>query len=310
MGNDLKPVGEIIETDPRFKPPTRAEWRLIEAGSKIYGERPNGEDMAYMHTVLCQVGLPRRGIKGRSFMRHSGAAWLNVQAGLLDEGKGPVEQPVPYGPLPRLALAYISTFAVCHRTQAIPIGHSAAEFLRKLDMDIDGRRYTTLRRQMHALAACHIQLGYRGRTYSGVPIKTFDAWVRNRSADGQCSIWPGNLTLSTDFFESLVQAAVPLDLRALSSLKGSALAMDVYTWLAHRLWRIEGKGVALHWKVLKDQFGQEYQGKDAGRDFKKEFTKALKQVMAVYPQARVKPIKGGLLLLGSPSPIAPEFIKP
>ena len=82
---------------------------------------------------------------------------------------------------------------------------------------------------MHALAACHVQLGYRGRTYSGVPIKTFDAWAHNCAAAGQRSIWPGELVLSTDFYESLIQTAVPLDLRAFSALKGSATAMDAYT---------------------------------------------------------------------------------
>ena len=232
---------------------------------------------------------------------------MSVQGGVLDEGRGPAEQPVPYGSMPRLGLAYISTFAVRHRTPEVPIGQSAAEFLRLLDMGIDGRRYTTLRRQMHALAACHVQLGYRGRTYSGVPIKTFDAWVHNRAAVGQRSIWPGELVLSTDFYKSLIQTAVPLDFRALSALKGSATAMDAYTWLAHRLWRIEGRrSVMVPWKAMKEQFGQEYQGRAATKDFKKEFTKALKQALVVYPKASVKLVNGGLLLLSSPPPIAPR----
>lgn len=284
---------------------TKPQRRVIDAGILIHEEPPSADEMAYQHAVLCQVGLPRRRVKGREFMRCSGAAWLNVQAGRLDEGKGPIEQPVPYGPLPRLALAHISTFAVRHRTAEVPIGESAAEFLRNLDMDIDGRRYATLRRQMHALAACHIQLGYRGRTYSGVPIKTFDAWGRNRGVDVQRSIWPGALELSTDFYESLVQAAVPLDLRAMTALKGSALAMDVYVWLAHRLRRIDGR-IILHWQALKGQFGQEYRGRAADKDFKKKFTKALKAALAVYPEARVRPVKGGLSLESSLPPVLPH----
>ncbi|MFX6149068.1 replication protein RepA, partial [Acinetobacter baumannii] len=91
------------------------------------------------------------------------------------------------------------------------------------------------------------------------------------------------------YFNSLMDSAVPLDNRALMALKGSALALDVYTWLAHRLHRIEGRGVTLHWKSLREQFAQEYTGKDADKDFKKKFVPALKKVLTVYPQAKVKP---------------------
>ena len=111
------------------------------------------------------------------------------------------------------------------------------------------------------------------------------------------------MVLSEDYFSSLIESAVPLDNRALQALKGSALALDVYAWLAHRLHRIEGRGVTLHWKALREQFAQEYQGKDPDKDFKKEFLPALKKVLAVYPQAKVKPVTGGVLLIGSPPPI-------
>ena len=60
-----------------------------------------GEFMSFTHAVLCQVGLPRSKTDAREFMRKSGDAWVNVQAGWLDEGKGPVQQPIPYGAMPR-----------------------------------------------------------------------------------------------------------------------------------------------------------------------------------------------------------------
>jgi hypothetical protein len=279
--------------------------KLIEAGAEIATTPPTGDDMAFTHAVLCQVGLPRSKVEGREFMRQSGAAWVNVQAGYLDEGRGPVLQPIPYGVMPRLALAWVSTYAKRDNTREIPIGDSAAEFLRLMGMDDQGARYTTLRRQMHALAACRLQLGFKGRTYNGQPVEQFDAWLANGGAQ-QRSLWPGTMVLSEGYFNSLMDSAVPLDNRALMALKGSALALDVYTWLAHRLHRIEGRGVTLHWKALREQFAQEYTGKDADKDFKKKFLPALKKVLAVYPQAKVKPVTGGLLLIGSPPPIAPK----
>ena len=283
---------------------TRATGKLLDASTDIAIDPPElGEDLAFTHAIFCQVGLPRSKVDGREFMRQSGAAWINVQAGYLDEGSGPVEQPIPYGALPRLAMAHVSTYAVRHKTAEIPIGDSAAQFMRFMGITNDGgKRYAALRKQMHALAACRLQIGHRGRTFNGQPVEQFDAWIDNRDT-GQRVLWPGLMTLSEHFFRSLVEAAVPLDLRALHALTGSALALDVYAWLAHRLHRIEGRGVVLHWKSLREQFAQEYAGKDPDKDFKKAFLPALRAALAVYPQAQVRQVKGGLLLLGSPPPI-------
>lgn len=279
--------------------------KLVNMASTIAAMPPTGEDMAFTHSVLCQVGLPRAKVDGREFMRQSGQAWVNVQAGWLDEGHGPVLQPIPYGVMPRLALAWVSTYAKRHKTREIPIGESASDFLKLMGMDDQGARYATLRVQMHALASCRLQLGFKGRTFNGQPIDQFDAWVSNK-VEGQRPLWPGVMMLSEGYFSSLIDSAVPLDNRALLALKGSALALDVYAWLAHRLHRIEGKGVVLHWAALREQFAQEYQGKDADKDFKKKFLPALKKVLAVYPQANVRQVTGGLLLLGSPPPILPK----
>lgn len=286
---------------------SKQEGKLLEVATDIATTPPSGQDMAFTHAVLCQVGLPRAKVEGREFMRQSGQAWVNVQAGYLDEGKGPVLQPLPYGVMPRLALAWVSSYAKRHNTREIPIGDSAAEFLRLMDMDSQGARYATLRRQMHALAACRLQLGFKGRTFNGQPVESFDAWVANRD-DNQRTLWPGVMTLSEHYFNELRDSAVPLDNRALHALKGSALALDVYCWLAHRLHRIEGRGVTLHWKSLREQFAQEYKGKDPDKDFKKKFLPALQKVMAVYPAAKVKQVTGGLLLMGSPPPVPKKII--
>lgn len=277
--------------------------KLIEAAAEIAMLPP--EDMAFTHAVLCQVGLPRAKVEGREFMRQSGAAWVNIQAGWLDEGNGPVLQPIPYGVMPRLALAWVSTYAVRNKEREIRIGDSAAEFLSLIGLDDQGARYATLRKQMHALAACRLQLGFKGRTYNGQPVEQFDAWMANRGSK-QRALWPGTMVLSEGYYNSLIESAVPLDSRALMALKGSALALDIYAWLAHRLHRIEGRGVTLHWKALREQFAQEYTGKDPDKDFKKEFVPALKKVLAVYPQAKVKSVTGGVLLLSSPPPILPK----
>ena len=283
---------------------TAQQNKLLDVGAEIASTKQDeyGEFMSFTHAVLCQVGLPRAKTDAREFMRKSGDAWVNVQAGWLDEGKGPVQQPIPYGAMPRLALAWVSSYAKRYSTREIPIGDSAADFLRLMGYDRQGGRYSTLRPQMHALAACRLQLGFKGRTFNGQPVEQFDAWVADGKA-GQRSLWPGVMKLSEGYFNSLMDSAVPLDNRALHALKGSALALDVYAWLAHRLHRIEGRPVILHWKSLREQFAQEYQGKDPDKDFKKQFLPILRNVQVVYPQAKVKQVTGGLMLMGSPPPI-------
>jgi hypothetical protein len=252
---------------------------------------------------LCQVGLPRSKVDGFSFLRQSGDAWVHVQAGLLDEGKGPVQQPVPYGVIPRLALAWLSTYAVRHKTPEIHIGKSAAEFLRLMGKDDhQGARYKTLRTQMHALAACRLQMGFKGRTYNTHPVDQFDAWI-NDGDSGRGPRWPGILRLSDNFYHILMDSPVPLDNRALSALSGSALALDIYCWRAHRLHRIEGRPVTVHWRSIREQLAQEYQGKDPDKDFKKKFLPKLHRVLMVYPNDKVKEVTGGLLQMASPPPV-------
>lgn len=85
-----------------------------------------------MHSIMCQVGLPRSKVDGTSFERHSGGAALLVEAGKLWDGKQFVQQPIPYGAMPRLMLAWMNTYAVRFNSPEIPVGDSASEFLRML----------------------------------------------------------------------------------------------------------------------------------------------------------------------------------
>lgn len=300
---------DTAANSPKTTPLTAHEKRLIKTSAEIAGERPDDDDRAYMHSIMCQVGLPRSKVEGTSFERYSGGAALLVEAGKLWNGKQFVQQPIPYGAMPRLMLAWMNTYAVRFNSPEIPVGDSAAEFLRMLGhKNINGGRngvYTTFRKQVQALSACRMTLGFnangRAHTYEGKPIKHFDAWINGN--EKHLPLWPGSVTFSQDYYLTLKDHAVPLDLRAFMALKGSALALDIYTWLAQRLHRIQGRPVVLYWANLRDQFAQEYQGKDADKDFKKKFLPALRAALLVYPEAKVKQVTGGIMLMPSPPPI-------
>jgi len=308
---EAKPTAAVIPLKAKTKataPVTKREAKLLAASADIAGARPDGDDLAFMHTIMCQVGLPRSKVEGTTFERHSGSSGLLVEAGKLWDGQQFVQQPIPYGTTPRLMLAWMNTYAVRHKTQEIPVGDSATEFLRLLGKETTGGRngsLTMLRKQVQALSACRMTLGFnangRAYTYDGKPIKRFDAWLHNEEA--QRSFWPATVAFSDEYYQTLVTHAVPIDMRALMALKGSSLAMDVYVWLAERLHRIDGRPLILHWVNLRAQFGQEYQGKEADKDFRKKFLPALQAALSVYPQARVKQVTGGLMLMASPPPI-------
>lgn len=285
-------------------PLSRNARRLIEAGSLIAQEPPDRTD--FLHTVMCQVGLPRRNTDSRTFERRSGHVSVSLEAGRLWNGFQWVQQPLPYGTIPRLVMVHLSSEAIRTRSRRVEVGDSMRQFLLTLGMgDQGGPRgaYTTVRKQVEALAACRLSIGMQtdGKvvTVDAKPIKRFDAWLHHDGS--QQTLWPGVMELSTDFYETLADHAVPLDYRALSALRHSALALDIYTWLAHRLCRI-GKptGVMLSWQNLRDQFGQEY---GDSKDFKREFREVLRQVTVVYPAAHVELVDGGVMLYSSPPPI-------
>jgi hypothetical protein len=287
---------------------TAPEEKFLDAAVEIETTNPAGNDIQYMHSLMCQVGLPRSKVDGIVFERKSGGAILLVRAGKIFDGHEMVQQSVPYGAMPRLMLAWMNTYAVRHKTAEVPVGDSASEFLRMMGIEPGGGKrgsYTTFCKQAQSLAACDLTLGFNinghAHTFYGKPIEHFEMWSQTESE--QRALWPGIITFNDSYFKELIVHAVPLDMRALIALKGSSLAVDIYTMLSDRLHRITGRPVILHWKNLRDQFGQEYKGKDPDKDFKREFLRVLDQVKMVYPQAKIRKVKGGLLLMQSPPPI-------
>ena len=268
--------------------------------------------IAFLHSVFAQLGLPRSrpldadGHPALRFERTAGRVSLLVSAGeaRLVGGRWETQQ-VPYGSKPRLMLADVCTQAVRGQSREVDLGNSVRQYLeRRLGMQWGAGakgQYTLFRKQALALASCRMQLGidYRDRAlnYNGQPVRKFEAW---KTAD-QPGLWPGQLTLDTEFFEALMEFGVPLDQRAYKALSRSALAMDAYTWLAHRMWRIDGV-VDITWEALHRDFGQEYKRL---RDFKKKFTDALKKAQGVYPQAvdRIHSIDGGIRLYTAKAPV-------
>lgn len=264
----------------------------------------------YLPAVLCQVGLPRSSTEGRTFERISGNVSLQIEAGSVFDGRSFVPQPLPYGIRPRLALVHIATEALRTNSRTVDVGGSVNAFLTELGLDNGGKAYPQMRRQMTALAACTLRLGrvetreIGGQrhdvavTLDAKPFRQFSAWIDNRG--DQPGLWPTEVELTPEFFDSIKETAVPLKHEALAQLSHSALALDLYTWLAHRLCRVRRGGSRISWAALQGQFGTEYKDR---KEFKRQLRIRLREVLAAYPEAKVEQTDGGILLQASPPPI-------
>jgi hypothetical protein len=194
------------------------------------------------------------------------------------------------------------------RDRYVNIGGSVREFLRRLNIDPGGKSMAQFRKQMLALSCCRMTLGMMTANgpaqVNAEPIEGFQAW--HTDEDGQQTLWPGYIRLTEKFFESLMEHAVPLETEAIGRLQNSAFDLDAYSWLAHRLWRVnDPNGVLVSWAALKEQFGQEY---SATKDFRRRFLGALKNATGAYKDARIEVAKGGLRLLPSPPPVKRKMV--
>jgi hypothetical protein len=115
-------------------------------------------------------------------------------------------------------------------------------------------------------------------------VTAFDIWFPKD--ERQRVLWPSTVRLSLDYWESLKPHAVPLDDDLIARLSHSALALDIYAWLANRLHRIPANRPAtISWPALHLQFGQGYARLDK---FRQVFGVALKEVLTLDKAARIE----------------------
>ena len=306
----LTQIGDLMKADPKFKPPSKTQWRLIEAA----GEISMGEDGAptYQHTVLCQTSLPYRRTDERVLERRNGRTMLRVEAGTayseLEDAW--VELPLPFGPKARLVLIHLNTAAIVTQSNVIDVGDSMTAFFGQVlaprrgeSRELNGREVRAMKEQVAALSAAEMRFAVGGdvrKQGRAAVISEFDLWFPK--APNQRILWPSTVTLSLDYYQSLINHAVPLDPRAVGALSHSAMGLDIYAWLAQRLCRIHPKTESfVPWVSLHQQFGTNY---GSIRKFRQVFLRTLKDVRTAYPQAQMRFSPKGMYLKLSAPPIS------
>ncbi len=279
--------------------------RLLDSSTAIRSAPP--ERIDFLHSVQCQIGIPYRNPGDvREWDRKQGNASLRIEAGsAIDPVTGDfVKLGLPYGEKPRLVLIHLATEAVRTGSPVVDVEDSMTAFARSLGLETNGQQLRSLKDQLARIAAATVRMGVveEGRAVQVQTqfVSAFDLWFPKQS--DQRVLWPSTVRLSEEYFQSLGQHAVPLDHRAVAALASSSLALDIYSWLAPRLYRVPaGKPQFIGWQQLYEQFGQ---GFGRIRDFRRKFLHTLRHVAAVYPAAKLSADDRGLTLSHSPPPVA------
>ena len=265
-----------------------------------YEDAKAANALGYMARALVQATMPHTDPGTPYFERTNGLVTLSI-----------VNRPtvgVPYGSIPRTLLAWLCTEAVRTQNPELMLGKSQAEFMKKIHLASNGRDIARLKDQAHRLFSSMISLtGRSGADDLGIEnviIAKRALLFWNVKNPEQRSMWESTLTLTSDFFDEVTGAPVPIDLRVLSALRQSPLAMDIYTWLTYRVFLLQVKSrseVLIPWEALNKQFGTGYgrrltksgqpastpdQERRALNNFRNRFMQRMREVLLYYPDAR------------------------
>jgi len=255
---------------------------------------------SFLHSALCAMSLPiRRPADDRApIIRHDGHYTLVITPKAVVERADGGQQRivvlgVPYGSLPRLVLIHIMTEAVRTKSRNVVLGASFTDWMRRMGfrtISYGPRGSATLvRQQLDRLLACEWMIRWDSDVDQGArefAIKEIKLTNEYAGVDRKNGGFVREIYLTEGFHEHLRAHAVPLNEHAIRQIRDSATALDLYTWLAYRLPRVNPRRpVAMTWQQLAVHFGND------GTNIRK-FRQTVRdvwerQVSGVYPDARV-----------------------
>ena len=243
--------------------------------------------LGFMARAMVQATLPHRKVAGTEFIRRNG----NFTLSLLS----PSSIGLPYGSVPRLLLAWVTTEAVKTKSRELELGDSMAAFMAELGMSRQGSNIASLKNQTRRLFNAAVSATYKdGQGVADIGYRLADRtvlWWHSKDPE-QAGLWRSTVTLSETFFNEVIDRPVPIDMRAIKALKQSPMALDIYTWLTYRASYLK-RPTVIPWSSLALQFGSNYAEL---RNFKTAFMAELKKVVLVYGQVQVEATEHGLIV--------------
>jgi hypothetical protein len=285
----MEHAGDILASFLRTDPHVAA--LIDEALALEADDAQSAGALGFMARALVQATMPHSQPPTHVFERTNGAFTLTMMA--------PPKVGLPYGSMPRLVLAWLTTEAVRTKSRILVLGDSLSGFMRQLGLVPTGGRWgsiTRLRMQAHRLFASTVSCLYEGdareRAEAGFRIADRHMLWWDPKSPEQTELYGSSITLSEASYREIVARPVPIDLRALRALSRSPMQLDLYVWLTYRMSYLR-RATTVPWPLLQLQFGAEYH---RARDFKAAFVDHLRKVLSVYRTAHVDPTPAGLRL--------------
>ena len=287
-------------------PAARRGFTRLDQATQLVHAREADPELGFMARLLALCTLPRTNPGNRlQYIRRNGPYTLSMTA----TGR---TAKLPFGHLPRLLLAWVTTEAVRTQRRELVLGNSLSEFMRKLGIySTDGKAHKRLRNQMERLFKAALVLEYDGpgetaRVGSLVTDK-MQLWWDERKPDAPV-LWESTIELGEKFFEELIRHPVPLDLHVLRAVKRSSLGLDLYLWLVYRTFALKGS-MRLSWKALYRQFGADPAKATDPRTvdaFRTDCLRELGKIKTAWPGLQYRTDQGVLVLAPSLPCIPPR----
>jgi len=246
--------------------------------------------LGFMARAMVQATLPHKKVEGNEFERRNGAFTLSLLA--------PAKIGLPYGSIPRLLLAWVTTEAVKTQSRELELGDSMSAFMAELGLSPTGGArgdITRLKNQSRRLFASTVTASYQDKEKTeDIGYRLADRsllWWHAKEPE-QVGLWKSSVTLSERFFNEVIDRPVPIDMRAIKALKRSPMALDIYTWLTYRVSYLK-RPTMIPWSALALQFGSNYA---QIRQFKAAFLTELRKVVTVYGRVQVEAADTGLIV--------------
>ena len=227
VGDALSSMGGPVPAIRDATPQARHHYTQAAQVNQLVRASEADPDLGFMARLLALCSLPRSNPGNRKeYKRVNGHYTLYMTAG------GGCK--LPYGSLPRLLMAWISTEAVRTQSCELVLGRSLSDFMRSLGLEPVGGVRTRLRNQMKRLFNAHVQHAYENEQVSASvnsPVASRTGfWWNECKPEGQ-ALWESKIELSEKFFNEIIRRPVPIDMNTLKALKRSPLGLDLYLWL-------------------------------------------------------------------------------
>ncbi len=192
------PVQALRETPP----PARRGFTVADQVNQLVGASEADPDLGFMGRTMALCSLPRSNPGNRlQYKRQNGPFTLYMTASGGNK--------LPFGNLPRLLLAWVSTEAVRTQSREISLGRSLSEFMRALGVySSSGGKYTRLRNQMKRLFGCTVSMTYEDKHgdqfVSSLIAERGEFWWNERKPD-EAMLWDSKIYLGEAFFNEIIR---------------------------------------------------------------------------------------------------------